>query len=83
MDEEPISEPSASYLNARPWHARMTDLVTLPTWRDSLRGLQELAFPRKDYIREQYPDRPSAPLPLLYLDRLGRRAVKMLRPTRH
>ena len=77
LETERLSEPSAIYLSHRPWRARVTDLQSLRSWRDRLNGFRQLTLPRSDYIRQLYADRPSTPLPLLYLDRLGRRAVVM------
>ncbi len=74
-----IPEPSASYLNSGPWHTRVTDVRTLPSWRERVHALQEMAFPRRAYVRDLYREHPVTPLPLLYLDRLARGAVRMLR----
>ena len=83
LEASPVSEPSVAYLSLRGWRGRMLDLRSLPNWSDRLAGLRELTFPWKGYIRGQYPNRPNTPLPLLYLDRLARRTVKMITTTKH
>ncbi len=83
LEASPVSEPSVAYLSLRGWRGRMLDLRSLPNWSDGLAGLRELTFPWKGYIRGQYPNRPNTPLPLLYLDRLARRTVKMITTTKH
>lgn len=73
-------EPTARYLEARR-HAGVVldDLLALSGWRDRWRLMREHLLPPPEYLRAKYAPGSSAPLAVLYMQRLVLGAVKWLR----
>ena len=75
-------EWSAKYLAARPWRARLLDVMTQSDWQSRLCFLQELASSDRQYLLDRYQRTSPLWLPILRARRLAWRARNML-ITRH
>lgn len=64
-------EPSAAHLLTGSARHLMTELRSLPRWRDRATLLREHLFPSGDYIREKYAATGPLWLPVLYLKRVA------------
>jgi hypothetical protein len=71
-------EPSRAFLDREQTHGGVlaANLAAL-TWLGRLQRLRQLAFPPRAFMKAQFPDRPSAALPLLYAFR-GLRGIARL-----
>ena len=63
------TEPSAAHLRAGNMRHLLTELRSLPDWRDRITLLGEHLFPPPDYMLEKYAVTSRAWLPMLYLQR--------------
>ncbi len=63
------TESSAAHLRAGGMRRLLTELRSLPRWRDRITLLREHLFPRADYMLEKYALTSRAWLPMLYLQR--------------
>ncbi len=63
------TEPSAAHLRAGNMRHLLTELRSLPRWRDRITLLGEHLFPPPDYMLEKYAVTSRAWLPMLYLQR--------------
>ena len=63
------SEPSAAHLRAGNMRHLLTEIRSLPCWRDRVTLLGEHLFPPPDYMLEKYAVTSRAWLPMLYLQR--------------
>ncbi len=62
-------EPSAAHLRAGNMRHLLTELRSLPRWRDRITLLGEHLFPPPDYMLEKYAVTSRTWLPMLYLKR--------------
>ena len=62
-------ERSAAHLRTGSLGYFLTELRSLPRWRDRIAYLGEHLFPPSDYMLEKYALRSRAWLPVLYLQR--------------
>jgi len=63
------AEPASRHLNASAWAVKFSEFRAVPAparWP----WLREHLFPNAEYMRTRFPDRPRAPLALLYVRRL-------------
>ena len=74
------TEPTARYLARQRRHIQTiwADLLTLATWRERWRLVQQHAFPPRTYMRQVYAPTSGQPLMLLYARRMYRGAKKWL-----
>ena len=76
------TEWSAKYLTARPWRARLLDLMSQSYWQSRLSFARELASSDRQYLLDRYQRATPVWLPILRARRLVWRARNML-VTRH
>lgn len=62
-------EPSARYLDAGPLETMVSDIRSLPGWRDRLRLAREHLLPPADYVLKKYGRSSRLWLPALYMYR--------------
>ena len=75
------SEPSRAYVNG-PVSKRdglLTDLASLPSWRDRARLLREHAFPPAAFMQQRYGTSARWLLPALYVHRIATGGSKWVR----
>jgi hypothetical protein len=74
-----MKEPSSRFLGGtRAVTVLRTDLMTLP-WLDRLHLIGDHLFPSRVYMRARYPGWPPVLLPLAYVARIARGALKWFR----
>jgi hypothetical protein len=66
----------------RPVDVLISDLRSLPTWRQRTRLVREHLFPPPGYVLQHYGARSAALLPAYYLHRLVAGAGRWLRHSR-
>jgi hypothetical protein len=69
LSREGPAEPSFDLFRAGRGHRLAGEFLAIPSWRNRMHWLSELAFPSADYMRWKYPGVAPRWLPFLYLRR--------------
>ena len=78
LEASEAKEPSAVYLRGASRAILFTDLRALPTWRERVALMREVAFPTAAYMYEKYGTERRWLLPWLYVRRIGTGVAKSL-----
>jgi len=78
LADSELPESSGVHLRTGGIRHTLTEITSLPRWRDRFKLLGEHLFPPRNYMREQYSARSPLQLPMLYLHRIIRGTWKRI-----